>query len=607
MASKPCLERMPLETVELIIQQVNKTDLKALRLVSSTIKSSATKQFAKQYFSRIYVQITPSSLAELSRITGHEYFGRFVQTLNFGCIWPYRMTHLEEHAEGPVLSHSGRLLCQALKHMRTFNTLINIEINDHYGDRGQSSPWLHDLMESPPYISRNAKYMEMFEVILWLKSKIATSGLTVAKLAFEFEHYNILYLSMYWPLVLLEGNPGQVQETYPTMGLEFHVGQEDDTHTELVWKPQVGSLSIIGEMKWVERDGHRARYWPLLSTHDQVPSQFAGVTSVTITKAGDLNPPCLRMFEQFLVSCNSTLQHITIKDMTLFQKLQEGPVQNSLWSLVLHTIATAENLKSFEMHNLRREVYTMDFSMEAYFLEIQDRVGHGNGVQSQLLDIAAFVEANETAWEALSDDHPHKWTDYTEGHRLKTLAEELQLLPTRTRTTAPSQGLKRSRGDDEHLTDAIRAYPELVEDDDDDDTTKYFLPTPTRAGIEFTSHSIEGNVAVVTAACDSDDDNDKNTTNNNNNNNNNNNSIIDNGISTPTHSNINSNSHNTADQYYPTISPIKTTATDWANELSDRLDRVLFIESSHEEAEDTSHWGQEVLWDMNKILKKHRE
>ncbi|KAH0342294.1 hypothetical protein KCU83_g9299, partial [Aureobasidium melanogenum] len=140
----------------------------------------------------------------------------------------------------------------------------------------------------------------------------------------------------------------------------------------------------------------------------------AKITRLTLTNCRCRDDLDYLRFRQLIKACLGTLQSIRMSVMLLRNEAK--------WSPVLRELGPAPHLKKFELAILEREIWSPNAVVSQCATILQVRKWHcsGNEIFTELEDLAAAVEADESAWDSLEDDNPEKWAYYPTEGRNKT-------------------------------------------------------------------------------------------------------------------------------------------------------------------------------------------
>jgi hypothetical protein len=392
---------LSVEVLERVVSFVDPQGVIASRSTCKQLEKAAVRSFIHHFIKHRHHVISNQSLEALVKITAHAYFGRFVNTIVLDTLFPFvRVGDVYMNATDESLTRRRfRLLVfTALSHLKVYGNPITLGVSDY----NISTNALRSRPGAPPLEHRR------YEIFFVLRHFAADESINLNIKGFDLD-------------LVEERRSGErsdaskfataVASHFSTLSnltsLRIYIdrlpeGKMDDFL--LVWDPELRSLEVEGIDEWQGPESMTSGLFK-----DMTWPSSAGIKHLILSDCRcDEDTDFIQLMD-LIRSCIGTLETIKLQKIVI--------IDNSRWSLVLHQLAQAPHLKSFELTYLERDIFADINSVEqrATIKHIDSWCGSGDETLSELVKLTAIVKADEDKWESMDDEDSSKWEYFRRG------------------------------------------------------------------------------------------------------------------------------------------------------------------------------------------------
>jgi hypothetical protein len=417
---------LPSETLIHVLGYADPNDLKSLRTICKRFESATTPLFAKKFLVNRRHAMTLESIKVLEDIVTHEYFGPFVRTVAFNCVYSIPSNVLDEEDIPDSVSSFPAGPEETMEETDLKEKKIRKVVQSIRDDHGKISLGYffencfdeqpcHGLVDGlrdgtidwangyvPAYSLTYLRYT--LRSLIWT---CAETNCPVDQVEVDLGNQTALCMLMReWDIsvTVFDDIKEALDDTLlHGTSLEFRYGADDSRYKTFSYNHIRKSVTMFNSP--LNQDVFPTpmkRFFGELSVLGAW-LEDSQIETLDLTGAGNCTTSAFSLQNVYLAPCHKFLTHLEL------QRMKMGSL--STWNILANFVSHSPAIQTCKLYNLASFELSMNDDQEAEFLEIVFFEAQGTELKQRIRDLAARLEAYETDWRAEPVDGPGKWRD----------------------------------------------------------------------------------------------------------------------------------------------------------------------------------------------------
>ncbi|THY60664.1 hypothetical protein D6C98_02278 [Aureobasidium pullulans] len=409
---------LPQEILVRVFDHVDKKNLPSIRFVCSDFEMAGNPRFAKEFLTRRRHTMSLESISTMHEIVSHSYFGSFVDTIILNCVRTVdRSSTINDIVPSGLAFRIAaeetrqELITKALRILRIIQAIkknhgkINIGVCFENSEENQHCFGLKKLLSTTgEFGARRAVYSSRHLDHI-IESLIRICKMPVVDCPINLIEVDLGSHAPECPLVVQSFLGSR------TIHQDINDIYRNTPLTEVSLCVKYGRGNSNNETTSYDHKTHSLKWQNKLTTSSFVPMGYSQpdmdwLRKTVFSSLEMIGSPIYssrRFLSMFLLTRLDNLQVIKLQNVRL--------KKDHDWSAVMMYFSWMPNLKRCHFSQLSSQQRApIPRSDRANFLDIILYEADGPSIRKDLQDLSARLQTEETAWNALADDNPRKYT-----------------------------------------------------------------------------------------------------------------------------------------------------------------------------------------------------
>lgn len=416
--SMASLLSLPPELLVRISKFVEPTDLKNLRRTCKVLEPAANPRLGHIFFADRRHVLATKSIKDLESMVSHPYFGPFVRTIAFNCVrkaFPDAPVEEDSAESVPPFQISSQETKEEVewKKVQIGNIIKKIHDNHKKISIGVFFENIHDeqrcdgLKDGTIDISTGGKpeysMMVLRDTLRSLLQICSERDCSVYKISIDLgsKAGACFQMAQSWDSSVTVFNDIRHALADQDSSLEFKYGADDSRYKTFSYDHSRKTLTMFNSS--MDQNGSAPQMKRLFGTISALATWLGSseIETLDLTGAGNRTTSAPSLQNIFFTPCHISLKHLRLKRMRVSSI--------STWNLVMSLISQFPAIQTCDLSNLTSFEMSADRVQRANFMQVFYFKADGHELKKKLVDLAAQLQAHETAWRAEALDSPTKW------------------------------------------------------------------------------------------------------------------------------------------------------------------------------------------------------
>ncbi|THY78525.1 hypothetical protein D6C86_02794 [Aureobasidium pullulans] len=409
---------LPQEVLARVFDHVDKKNLPSIRFVCSDFEMAGNPRFAKEFLTRRRHTMSLESISTMHEIVSHSYFGSFVDTIILNCVRTVdRSSTINDIVPSGLAFRIAaeetrqELITKALRILRIIQAIkknhgkINIGVCFENSEENQHCFGLKKLLSTTGEFSARRAVYSSRHLGHNIESLIRICKMPVVDCPINLIEVDLGSHAPECPLVVQSFLGSR------TIHQDINDIYRNTPLTEVSLCVRYGRGNSNNETTSYDHKTHSLKWQNKLTTSSFVPMGYSQpdmdwLRKTVFSSLEMIGSPIYssrRFLSMFLLTRLDNLQVIKLQNVRL--------KKDHDWSAVMMYFSWMPNLKRCHFSQLSSQQRApIPRSDRANFLDIILYEADGPSIRKDLQDLSARLQPEETAWNALADDNPRKYT-----------------------------------------------------------------------------------------------------------------------------------------------------------------------------------------------------
>lgn len=413
---------LPPEMLVRIFKFVEPGDLKSLRSTCKCTEPAATPLLAKEFLTNRRHVLTMKSIKDLEDMVSHPYFGPFVRSIAFNCVRktlpyapfpedignlgpPFQINDNESFEEsGSRPSKIYNIIRKIQSHHGKISLGVFFEnLDDQQPCHGLTDGLKENTIDNSDGCIPTYSMMFLRDTLRSLLQMCSETNCPVDKISIDLGSMTktCIRVAQDWDssVTILSDIRQALADHHPS--LHFKYGADDSRYKTFSYDHSRKTLTMFNSS--MDQNSPAPRMKRLFGTMSALGSWLGSseIETLDLTGAGNCTTSARSLQNIFLTPCHISLKHLRLK------RMQMGSI--GTWSLITILISQFPALETCELSDLTSFELSADELQGAEFIQIFYFKADGRELKKKLENLAAQLQAHETAWRAEALDSPTKW------------------------------------------------------------------------------------------------------------------------------------------------------------------------------------------------------